>query len=215
MFCIYLFSDEDLFPKYIGKAKNFTERYNQHINQDRFKYDTWFYRWLNKQIREDKPFYVDVLQETNQENWRIDEIYWIKHFRELGYEITNMTDGGDGNNNQVFSKETQIKKSNSLKGHKVSPETRLKLSKAHTGKVVKESTKQKLREHNLGKPCPKHVKESFQRVVLQLDIKGELIKEFQSLTEAAKSINCRKSSLSNVINRKKSGIFKGFKWKYK
>jgi len=54
---IYVFSDEDCFPKYVGKAKDLSKRHKQHL-KDRFKYDTWFYRWLNKQIKEDRQYFV-------------------------------------------------------------------------------------------------------------------------------------------------------------
>lgn len=215
MCTIYVFSDENLFPVYVGKAKIFKKRISQHLNSDRFKYDTWFYRWLNKQIRENKEFYIDILEEFEDYSlWQEKEKYWIKHIREHNYELTNMTDGGDGNNNQICSEATKLKRSNSLKGRKVSIETRNKISEKHKGKIIKESTKDKLRQFNLGKPCLQSTKDKFSKKVEKYDLNNNLIEIYKSLLEASNSIGCRKSTLSNVINRKKNGQFKEYIWKY-
>ena len=215
MFCIYVFSDEDWLPIYVGKAKNLDLRVKQHLNRDRFRYDTWFYRWLNKQIREDKQFFVDILEEVNQDNWQEKERYWINHIKENGFNLKNMTDGGDGNNNQIFSEECQKIKSIKLRGVSRPKDVRERISKSHKGKIVSEETKRKLSEINKGKPCLETTKIKFSKTVLQYDMNENLIQSFKSLTEAALSIDCRKSSLSNAIKRNKIGTFKGFIWRYK
>lgn len=215
-FCIYVFSDEGGVPKYVGKAKNFSTRINQHLNRDRFKYNhTYFYRWLNKQIAEDKEFFIDILEECNQENWKEREKYWIAHIKENNFPLTNMTEGGDGNNNQVFSRESIIKRSNSLKGHIVTQETRNKISVSHTGKKLSKETKQKLSDVNKGKSCPEYLKDQLSKKVEQYSLEGTLVQEFKSLTLAAQFLDCRKSSLANAISRKKIGKFKNYIWKYK
>lgn len=211
---IYVFSDEDCFPKYVGKAKDMSKRHKDHL-RDRFKYDTWFYRWLNKQIREDRQYFVDVLEEVNDDNWQEREKYWIKHIKELNYKLTNMTDGGDGNNNQVFSAESIKKRGQAQIGHIVSEETREKIRQAHLGKVLSEETKQKIREVNLGKKYTEEQKLKLAKSVEKYTLKGVFVEDFPSLTKAAESIKVRKSTLANVISRKKSQEFAGFKWKYK
>lgn len=213
-FCIYVFSDEDCLPIYVGKAKNFDKRLNNHLNRDRFRYDTWFYRWLNKQIREDKQFFVDILEEVNQDNWQEKERYWIKHIKENGFNLKNMTDGGDGNNNQIFSEECQKIKSMKLRGVPRPKDVRERISKSHKGKIISEETKRKLSEINKGKPCLESTKLKFSKPVLQYSLDSKFIQEFPSLTKAAEFLNCRKSSLSNVIKRKKDGRFKNFRWSY-
>ena len=122
---------------------------------------------------------------------------------------------GDGNNNQIFTEESREKRRQKMLGNKLSEKTKELISKAHKGKIVSELTKQKLREINLGKPCPQHVKEITSKRVNQFTLSGEFIKTFNSLTEASIEINCRKSSLSNAINRKKVKAFKGFLWEFK
>ena len=215
MYCIYVFSDEFGIPKYVGKTKHFETRIKQHLYKDRFMYNSYFYRWLNKHLSEDKQFFVDILEEVNDSNWQEREKYWIKHVKENGYKLTNMTDGGDGNNNQIFTEESREKRRQKMLGNKLSEKTKKLISKAHKGKIVSELTKQKLREINLGKPCPQHVKEITSKKVNQFTLSGDFIKTFNSLTEASIEINCRKSSLSNAINTKKVKSFKGFLWEFK
>jgi group I intron endonuclease len=213
MFCIYLFSNEDGLPIYVGKTKYFESRIKQHY-RDRFRYKTWFYNWLNKQIREEIPFYIDVLEEVNDDNWIEREKYWISHIKENGYRLTNMTDGGDGNNNQVFSREAIEKRASKMRNRRWSIEAREALSRKHKGKKHSEETKRKLSEINKGKPCLESTKVKLSKTVKQYDIDGNFIKEFVSLTEAAKELGCRKSSLANGINRNKKSTFRGFIWKY-
>lgn len=214
MTTIYVFSDHTTYPKYVGKAKNFKKRIKQHENEDRFRYDTWFYRWLNKQIRLGEAYYVDVLEVCEDNIWQEREKYWIKHLRELGYEICNMTDGGDGNNNQIFSEESNRKKSQHKIGKPLSKETRKKISDSHKGMKMSEETKKKLREINLGKPCPESVKDFLSKQIEQRDLQGNIINTFKSLTEAGKYMDCRKSTISNVLLRKKSRMYKGYIWNY-
>lgn len=214
MFCIYVFSDEFGVPKYIGKAKNLSVRIKQHLTRDRFRYDTWFYRWLNKQIREEKEFFIDVLEEVNSLNWKDREKFWIKHIKENNFPLTNMTEGGDGNNNQVFSKESIEKRRLKLIGRKRSDDVREKISRSNLGKTISEETKRKLSLMNKGKPCSEIVKEKLSLKVEQYDLDGNLLNTFPSLTAAAVFLKCRKSSLSNAIKRNKRNTYKNCIWKY-
>jgi len=215
-FCIYVFSDQWGVPKYVGKAKDFAKRMDEHLNRDRFRYSsTWFYRWLNKQIANDIEFFMDILEEVTQETWIEREIYWIKHIKDNGYRLTNMTNGGDGNNNQIHTKESRLKRSKRMMGHEVSEETRKRISKGLTGKVISKETRKKLSNLNKGKICLESTKLKFSKVIDQYDLAKNFIQSFTSLTNAAIFLNCRKSSLSNAMKRKINGRFKNYLWKYK
>lgn len=215
MFCIYVFSDEDFVPVYVGKAKNLNRRVHYHLYRGRFISNTWFYKWLNKQVSDNKPFFIDILEEVNDANWQEREKYWINHIKENGYKLKNMTDGGDGNNNQVFSEECRRLKSLKLKGIPRPLDIRQKISKSHKGKKLSSITRQKLSDINKGRACTEEVKLKFSKPVLQYTYNKELINSFKSLTEACLYLNCKKSSLANAINRNKNSTFRGFIWKYK
>lgn len=158
---IYVFSDENCFPKYVGKTTNLRRRHRTHL-RDRFKYDTYFYRWLNKQIREGKEYFLDVLEEVNVETWAEREKYWIKHIKELNYELTNMTDGGDGNVGGIPNLEANRKRSIANMNHTVSPETRAKISIAHKGRERSEETRKKQSISRTGVKCS--TKEGLERI---------------------------------------------------
>ena len=52
------------------------------------------------------------------------------------------------------------------------------------------------------------------RAVIQMSINGELIKEYESITEAAKSNDICVTGISSVANGRLE-TYKGFKWKFK
>jgi hypothetical protein len=58
--------------------------------------------------------------------------------------LTNLTDGGDGNQNQKFSKESIEKRASKIRGIPRSEETKQKISQALTGIVRSEETKLKV-----------------------------------------------------------------------
>lgn len=49
--------------------------------------------------------------------------------------------------------------------------------------------------------------------VVQLDMNGEMIKEYEGICEAAKSLNFKPQHLTRAL-RERRGIYKGFIWKY-
>ncbi len=212
---IYVFLDDSGMPVYVGKANNFDERYAGHM-RDINKYDTHFYRWLKKQIAFQKPFFTDILEECNSDNWQEREIFWIAKFRSMGFALTNMTDGGDGNNNQVFSKEAIQKRSAKLKGIPRPQEVRDKISKAHKGKIVSEITREKLRQHNLGTKKDFAIYASRSFTLLQKSLDGVLIKEWRSISDVAKTLGYHKSTIATKC-KKESGknIYKGCIWEIK
>ena len=111
---------------------------------------------------------------------------------EYGY---NMTSGGSGAPNCTKS-----------------IETREKLSKANTGRKHTEETKKKLSEaskgRHLGGKSPTATK------ILQYDLDGNLIKEWDSLKDIERALNVSYSSIWKVCNNKR-GQIRGYTWRYK
>ena len=52
------------------------------------------------------------------------------------------------------------------------------------------------------------------RPIQQLDFDNNIIAEYESVTEAAKKLNCNRSGLSQCLNKRNETSF-GFKWRYK
>lgn len=212
---IYVFLDETGTPVYVGKANDFKTRYDGHMRDIR-RYDTYFYRWLKKQIAFQKPFYTDILEVCNLKNWQKREKYWIKKFKDIGFPLTNMTDGGDGNNNQVFSRESIEKRNQKLRGVPRPQEVRDKISKSNTGKKLSEETKEKLRKHNLGKK--REFKHYAHRcfTILQKSLDGTLIKEWKSISAAARVLGYHKGTIAlKCKNKQGKNIYKNCIWELK
>ena len=75
------------------------------------------------------------------------EIYLIKYYGRKDLKtgnLVNMTSGGEGTYGRITSKESNIKRSNSMKGRIFSKEHRLKLSLTKKGRIVSEETKLKM-----------------------------------------------------------------------
>ncbi len=60
----------------------------------------------------------------------------------------------------------------------------------------------------------KQDRSKFNKAILQYDLKGKLIKEWHSMTEASKGLNTSASNISGVL-RNKQKTAKGFIWSYK
>ncbi len=211
---IYTLNDPDTKEvKYVGKtSQSLKRRLAQHIRET-YKVRNYRTNWIKQILFKGKLPEIELLDETN-DNWQELEIYWIAQIKYWGFKLTNMTNGGDGNNNQVFTKETLLKKSLALKGRKRPKEVREKISKAHKGKKLSEKTKQKLRLINLGKTYSEESKRKKYKSVLLVDTNGLILEEFESLKAAAEKYNCRKGSISNVCyGRAKTAC--GKIWKFK
>jgi group I intron endonuclease len=160
------------------------------------------------------------------------EIYFIKKYDTInaGY---NIREGGSrgklsseaknkisiANKDRVFSKEHRRRLSESHTGYimpksqkdlisiksklkGISPETREKMVKSRKGyKPTKET---------LAKSSKSHIKDK----VLQLDLVGNLIKEWECVVYASRELGYSRSCIYDCCNNKRK-VHKGFIWKYK
>lgn len=115
-----------------------------------------------------------------------------------------------GNYGKPMSEETKRKLSEAKKGKKMPPRTeeyKRKISQALSGKEKSEQHKQRLRDAFLGKPCLKKRKQ-----VLQYSMDGVLLREWNGITEAEKSLGIR--HISCCINGRRNNAG-GYIWKMK
>jgi predicted metal-dependent hydrolase len=110
----YLHKGDDI-PFYIGKTIDEKDRLRKH--RRKLKCD----------------IYLEIIDEVPTNEWLFWEKYWIHTFIHWGFYLTNKRkDGGGGLS--FHSLETRIKKSNSMKGRKLSPEHKQNISKGNIGK---------------------------------------------------------------------------------
>ena len=112
---------------------------------------------------------------------------------------------------RVTTDETRKKMSESQKGKVLSEEHKDKIRISNLGKIVSEETKEKQSIAKIGKPTWN--KGTIKDIILQIDIDGNIIKEWDNLIEL-EEYGYQKSNVINVcVGKRKS--HKGFKWVYK
>lgn len=164
-----LSSSEDGVVRYIGQT---TGRLNQrltHHHYDAKKLGTIHKsNWIRSVIN--KGFEVVISAIELDAPWADAEIKWIKHYRELGHDLVNTTDGGEGVVGYVRDSEWCARKSAQMKGRQsekrgttLSSEVKNKISAAQIGRVTSDATKAKLSAATKGKPKSE---ETRQRMIL-------------------------------------------------
>ena len=93
---IYCLCDESNQPRYIGKTnQTLQERLWDHLKPGRLIPITYKNNWLNSMLRKGfKP--TIVLIGEFESNGNLEEVAYIKYFKDEGYKITNGTTGGEG-----------------------------------------------------------------------------------------------------------------------
>ncbi len=194
---------------YIGKTKG--SRLSDHK------------RTFGKQITYD---YIDEIASLLSKDWKPLECFWIEYFKSLGFDVQNKNNGGGGVN--ITSLESKIKKSKpiiqyDLEGNFIKEWigiTEVTHNTNYSFTSIKESCL-KINNHSYGfiwrYKKDTEILTNYQRPgkrILQYDINGDLIKEFNTLKQASKELDCTQNGISQVL-RGKTKTIKGYIFKYK
>ena len=217
---IYLLIDPTTIEiRYVGKTINLPQRLARH-KRDAFSVGgTSIHRnaWLRGLYSKGLAPIVQIVDTAASDNWGSVERYYIQHLSEAGYNLTNMTPGGEGctmrgskhwNYGKLLASETKAKISSKAKDrwangnydfHKVpmaekrSPEQVLahkaRMHQYNKTKVVTPSTRIKLSAHQ-------------SRAIVLVDANGAVCYTFPNANAAAVSLGCKRS---NVNNRRRTG----------
>jgi hypothetical protein len=154
--------------------------------------------WIFKHY--DEVLITKVSGNLTWEEACIKEKNMIKNLKDLGFNLLNMTDGGDGSIGRKESEDTKKKKSEALKGHKVSKKTREKISKANKGKKRSNEAKIKMANAKKGKTLsPEHV-EKIRKKLIGRPCTTETAKK---ISEAQKGKKISDTHLNNLIAAQK------------
>lgn len=200
MYYIYTLEKENTIF-YIGKTNNINIRLKNHKHI------------LKENIK------IEILDIVD--DWRFWEKYWIWQFKSWGFKLINKNNGGGGL--ECLSDEIKRKISFKLKGknkHR-NPETNIKIGLSNKGlkkspcsvqRKEKISKANKGKKYNLGK---KYNVKSYKKV-LQYDLEGNLIKEWDNVWSILNYYNKKKTNTSifNCCQGKTQSAY-GYKWKYK
>lgn len=216
--------------KYIGKTiKSLNNRLSGHIvdsRRDRRKVSNWIKSLMGKGLKPN----ICLIEET--ENWEFEEQFYISYFRFLGFNLKNLSSGGEvGSIGVKWSVEQRKKLSESLKGRIVSEATRKKLSISKKGikyGPMKEYHKKKISEANKGKKMAEIAKLRLSvstkgrkmtgvgrsRIVIQSEKSGVLIRSWENIKIASKGLEISRTSIINNLKGRTNSAG-GYKWTYK
>jgi len=162
---IYSLCDPDTLEiRYIGKSNNPQKRYYYHLID---KMSTHKVHWIQSLLTIGKVPILQILEECDESVWAETERKWIAYYRELGYNLTNGTNGGEGTFHPTDG-------------------TRKKMSKWQIGKIVSEETRRKISEANKGKAMRKHTEEELIKMSLTHKGKKKTLEHRINLSIAAK-----------------------------
>ncbi len=200
---------------YIGSAINIDLRWKEHLNdlKGNKHHSIKLQRAYSKYGKD--VFSFEIIEECDITLLIIKEQEHINNFNTYhdGYNCTPTAGSRLGSTQSIKTKD---KIRNKLKGRvsprkgvKISDVTKKKMSKSHTGKVLSDTHIKNISESKKGIKNPffgKKVKEENKQYkkIKQYTQEGIFIKEWNSLTECAKSLNTTISCISNVLtgNRK-------------
>lgn len=156
----------------------------------------WWYNTVNKH-----GYYIiiDEINLTEEQAFaREKELVSIYGRKQYGGLLINLTDGGEGVSGKIFTEEERQQKSIYMKNH---PEQWAEC----IGKKAYGEDNPNYGNRGSKNPMAKHV--------YKCDLQGNLIKEYNSLVEAAEENNTQGSSISAVCLGKRHQL-KGFFWTY-
>lgn len=143
--------------RYVGKSMNGLLRPKAHARLSQSKGSTYKDRWVRKLRRLGLNYGIVVLERgIPTEDLYDAEQRWIRHYREIGARLTNLTDGGPGNIGWVPSPATRKKISRANQGRKHDDEFRQQVSermKGNTyalGSTASAETRRKMSESQKG-----------------------------------------------------------------
>jgi hypothetical protein len=85
-------------PRYVGKThRSLSARHKGHLYDVKRRSHLPLYRWIKKQHAKGVWTCIRALEIVAPgEDWAARERFWINRIRELGYELLNLTAGGEG-----------------------------------------------------------------------------------------------------------------------
>lgn len=124
--------------RYVGKTKSIKQRLKSHIDYSKNKKRKPRYvsDWILSLLKNNLKPIITIIEITDNKNWVNREIYWISHFRNLKFNLCNLTDGGESNNGYVYSDELKEIRRKARLGYKTPIEVKIKISKSLSKKVI-------------------------------------------------------------------------------
>jgi group I intron endonuclease len=217
--------------RYIGITnKDLKGRLSRHIHESKYR-DNHKSNWIRKLMSDNKiPIIELIIDGLEYEESLNIEIEYIKKYRDMGFNLVNISDGGDFNPSKLQSVRDKISKK--LTGIKRSDETKQKLRISHIGisKGDKNPFFNKKHTDISRKKMSNSVKLSFNNPdmirklsslkdakkipIIQLDMNDNFIREWESVSMIKRELKFERKTIKLVCQGKYKQAY-GFKWKFK
>jgi len=147
--------------RYIGQTNSPKSRLKSHFKKGDLIANTRHNNWIKKNISNGNTICMKII-ESNIPTSNINEaeIFYIKYFKKLGYDLTNSTDD-NANTVHSISVETRLKISQTLTGRKLSEDHRLKIVEALKHRIRKPLSAEyraRMSDRSKGIPKPRTLK---------------------------------------------------------
>lgn len=198
---------------YIGQSWYIQRRWSDHKRNKTDKHKKLFASF-NKYGIDNHSFSIlyEFPNDIDQNTINNYEQIYIDAYRDCNIELLNLKEGGNGYGKH--SEETKKIIKEKRKHQIVSEETRQKMSIFFKNIKRNPEWVKKVADKNRGRKYPYEIRKKIMKPIIQLDINGNFIKEWDSSREASKFLGTTESNICNCLtNRAKTA--KGFKWKYK
>lgn len=145
MSCVYSLSDPRSGEiRYVGGTTRPPEvRLLAHINDSK-RGNAWKDHWVMSLLQDGVIPKMSILEAVDGPFYAA-ERSWIHFLRQVGFNLTNLTDGGEGTVGRITREETRLKQSAARKSRVTTQETTVKMSLARKGLVFSEERKAKMR----------------------------------------------------------------------
>jgi len=189
--------------RYVGRTnQKLSNRLKRHLTaKDKSHRVNWITNLRNEGL---EPIIELICETPSFEKVCELEYYYITKYKDEGFNLVNMTDGGDGSIGFTHDNETKIKLSQQTTKRMENPEV-----KEHLSNVMSEIWENRSDEDKL----KNQLNQKGRRNIHQLTIEGEFIKEWVSLREIERELGYFRANISPCLK----GEFKqayGFDWVY-
>lgn len=206
--------------RYIGKTTNIQKRYYYHCSKYHLENEnTHRSNWIKSLLKKELKPIIEIIEECY--NWQEREIYWIKYYKDLNYDLCNHTIGGDGGKGFSQYKEFKVYQfdktglllntfNSTREASLLSNTPIVDIQKCLRGLYKTANNFHWSKDNSFNWKQLNHNAKS----VLQFDLNDNLLNEYESITKAANENNIQRNSIKNCCLNKQKTAGK-FKWKYK
>ena len=152
VFIYALVDPRDFSVRYIGRTVTPKVRLASHIC--RGHQGPHLMNWMRSLLRTGNKPKMLIIEEVLEDSWKERERFWISHYRDMGFDLTNASNGGDGCTGYKPTMEARILQSMATKGKPKPEGFGAKISAAKTGMKMSEEQRKRLSIACMGRPSP-------------------------------------------------------------